>query len=402
MTNPCPKFSGELPDLEMASKHIPSYQQNFADYFGATSAFAFWKGRVALYTILKSLGVGPGDEVILPGYTCVMDVNPIKYLGAMPRYVDIEPQTYNLNVELLEDTITPCTKAIIAQHTYGYLVDMDRLMAIAAAHNIPVIEDCCLSLGSRYRGKLAGTMGLAAYFSTQWNKPYTTGLGGMAITSDAELAATIQRLCESDLLYPSPKTSLRLAVQLAVYRAVVYPRTTMFIRRVFRYLMYKGLVVASSSLEEKHKNQMPADFFMGASCVQARAGISQLKGLEKNLAHRRRMTQLYDELLAAKGWSITEPPAHTDPVLVRYPVCITEKWPALEQSPKCGVELGSWFESPLHPKETDVQSGHYQWGMCPQAEKAAREVVNLPVHPRVSESTVRRTVEFITQYRQAR
>lgn len=386
----------------MTSKHIQAYQHDCAAYFSATSAFAFWKGRVALYAMLKSLGVGPGDEVILPGYTCVMDVNPIKYLGAIPRYVDIEPETYNLNVELLEDAITPRTKVIIAQHTYGYLVEMDRLMAIAAAHHIPVIEDCCLSLGSRYRDRLAGTMGLAAYFSTQWNKPYTTGLGGIAITSDADLAAGIQRVCDSDLIYPSSKTSVRLAVQLAVYRAVVYPRTTMFIRRVFRYLMYKGLVVASSSLDEKHKNEIPADFFMGASCVQARAGIRQLKRLEKNLAHRRKMTQLYDELLAAKGWSITTPPAHTDPILVRYPVRITEKWPALEEAPKCGVELGSWFESPLHPKETDLQSGHYQLGMCPQAEKAASEVVNLPVHPRVSESTVRRTVEFITRYRQVR
>ena len=133
-----------------------------------------------MYAILRALGVSEGDEVILPGYTCVMDVNPIKYLGARPVYVDIEPATYNLDVRLLEKAITPRTKVIIAQHTYGYPCEMDAILSIAGRHGIPVVEDCCLALGSTYKGKLCGTFGLAAYWSFQWNKPFTTGIGGMA------------------------------------------------------------------------------------------------------------------------------------------------------------------------------------------------------------------------------
>jgi len=95
-----------------------------------------------MYAILRAIGVGEGDEVILPGYTCVMDVNPIKYLGARPVYVDIEPVTYNMDVSLLEAKITPNTKVIVAQHTYGYPCEMDAIMDIASRHGVTVIEDC--------------------------------------------------------------------------------------------------------------------------------------------------------------------------------------------------------------------------------------------------------------------
>ena len=147
-----------------------TFESNFANQFNCSYSFSFWKARVALYAILNSLGIGQGDEVILPGYTCVMDVNPIKYLGAKPIYVDIEPQTYNMNPSLMEANITDKTRVIIAQHTYGYPCDMDKIFEIAARHNLPVIEDCCLSLGSKYKGQLVGTLGKAAYFSFQWNK----------------------------------------------------------------------------------------------------------------------------------------------------------------------------------------------------------------------------------------
>ena len=97
---------------------VKEFEKTFAQWLGAASAFAFWKGRVALYAILRGLGVGEGDEVILPGYTCVMNVNPVKYVGAKPIYVDIEPLTYNINPRLIEPKITARTKVIIAQRRH--------------------------------------------------------------------------------------------------------------------------------------------------------------------------------------------------------------------------------------------------------------------------------------------
>lgn len=373
------------------------FADTFRSVFNAQHAFAFWKARVALYTILRAMGIGSGDEVILPGYTCVMDVNPIKYVGAVPVYVDIEPQTYNMDPALIEEKITDSTRLIIAQHTYGYPCDMDRICRIADRRGVPVIEDCCLALGSKYRGRLVGTFGRASYFSFQWNKPFTTGLGGMAVTNDPELAAAMAKLSEQ-AVQPGAKDVLMLAAQLAVYRTLIYPRTTALAQSLFRLLTRKGLVVGSSSTAE-FTPQMAPDFFKAMSGVQSRSGLGQLKKLDANIAHRKKMAQLYAHLLSLSG---VEPPRYDaavmDPVLVRYPIRVRDKEKALRDAAGAGVELGSWFESPLHPAETPLAPYDYTPGMCPQAEKAAAEVVNLPLHPRAGERTARRTVEFIKTY----
>ncbi|MCE5187377.1 MAG: DegT/DnrJ/EryC1/StrS family aminotransferase [Planctomycetaceae bacterium] len=380
----------------MESKNL--FESAFAEWIGVSNAFSFWKGRVALYAILRGLGIGAGDEVILPGYTCVMDVNPIKYVGAAPAYVDIEPMTYNINCDLLEEKITGNTRLIIAQHTYGFPCDMDRILAIASKYNIPVIEDCCLALGSTYKGRLVGTFGKAAYFSFQWNKPFTTGLGGMAITSDSELADNITALCCNELVQPSFKEVMMLWAQLLVYRTLIYPRTTALAQSLFRTLTQKGLVVGSSSTTE-YVPKIAPDFFKGMSGIQARSGVRQLKKLAANMEHRRQMAALYDQLLVEAGHRpLVYDRATMDPVLVRYPICVRNKQQALHDAAGAGIELGSWFECPLHPIETPLEAYGYTPGLCPQAEKASQEVVNLPLHPRADEKTVRRTVQFVKKY----
>ncbi len=386
----------------MIVKHdaVNQYACQFGRIFDSQHIFSFWKGRVALYAILKGLSVGEGDEVILPGYTCVMDVTPIKYLRAKPVYVDIAPELFNVNVDLLEQKITPRTKVIIAQHTYGYPAEMDAIMAVAHRKGITVIEDCCLALGSRYQAKMVGTFGEASYFSSQWNKPYTTGLGGIALCHDLGLAEKIDELCRRELLPVPLKKSFFLGVQLAVYRSVIYPRTTAMMQEIFRWLTHKGLVIGSSSDEELADTVKTEDFFMGMSSIQARSGLRQLRKLQENLAHRKMMAKLYDDLLARRGWRIPKVPAYMDPVLVRYPVRITEKDRAVKEAGKHQIELGAWFLTPLHDVKETIEMYDYQWGMCPEAERASKEVVNLPVHPRTNEKTAIRTVEYLCRFKQ--
>lgn len=347
-----------------------------------------------MYAILKAIGIGPGDEVILPGYTCVMDVNPIKYLGAKPIYLDIEPNTYNMDLRLLEEIITENTRAIIAQHTYGYPCQMDTLMAMAQKHHLPVVEDCCLALGSQYKGKTVGSFGQAAYFSFQWNKPFTTGLGGMATTNDSTLANKIEAICRQELSFPSFKSTSMLSLQRLIYRLFIYPRTTALAANLFRWLTRKRWVIGSSGSSE-YAPEMNEDFFMAMGSAQARAGLRQLKKMDANIAHRKNMQQMYNELLSQAGFDIPAIPQDMDPVLVRYPLRVSDKQKALAQAPSHGVEIGSWFECPLHPIETPMHLYDYQTGMCPIAEKACREVINLPLHPRAGKKTVRRTVDFI-------
>lgn len=380
---------------------VEKYQRRFARYFGAERAFAFWKGRVGLYALLRALDVGDGDEVVLPGYTCVMNVNPIKYVGARPVYVDIEPDTFNMNVDLLKDKITDKTKGIIAQHTYGYPCDMDAIMSIAADRNIPVIEDCCLALGSWYKRKVVGTFGVAAYFSFQWNKPYTTGLGGMVITSDSDLAGRVESLRAEEMCEPAAREVFMLRAQLLVYRLLISPRTTTQAQKLFRYLTKNGAVVGSSSASE-FEPVKAEDFFKGMSAAQARSGLRQLRKVSHNVAHRLSMALRYDVLLKDRGLaSRSYDGGVIRPVLVRYPVRVAKKAEALEQAAKEGFELGSWFECPLHPIETPLASYDYRKGMCPEAEKAARETVNLPLHMKTHEEILRQHVDFISRFNPA-
>jgi perosamine synthetase len=378
----------------MTADVCTGYEQAFADFIGTRQAFSFWKGRVALYAILKGMGIRPGDDVILPGYTCVMAVNPIVYLGARPVFVDIDPTTYNIDPDLIAAKITPRTRLIIAQHTYGYPADLDAILDVAGRAGLPIIEDCCLALGSRYKGRLVGTFGLASYFSFQWNKPYTSGLGGMAAVQDANLANKIADICKAEAVTPGAREVNMLRAQLAVYRSLIYPRTTAVAQNAFRLLTRLGLVVGSSSPSELYP-RMDADFFKRMSPLQARAGLRQLRRRDASMAHRRRLTKVYDELLAACGWPASKPPPDTDPVLVRYPVRVADKPRALASAARHFVELGSWFECPLHPIETPLEAYGYHTGLCPQSERACRETVNLPVHPRANKATARRSVDFV-------
>jgi len=375
---------------------LARYERAFAEWLGVRHAFAFWKGRVALYAALRALEVGAGDEVVMPGYTCVMNVNPVAYVGARSIYADIDPQTYNTTPAAIEGAIGPRTKAIIAQHTYGFPAAMDAVLEIGRRHGVPVLEDCCLALGSRWKGQRCGTMGRAAYFSFQWNKPYTCGLGGMLVTNDDELAERVRALCVRERIRPAWRESAMLTAQYVVYRTFIYPRTTAMAQMVFRWLTRRGLVVGSSSTCE-YEPKMEADFFKGMGARQARSGLARLRRLDEAIKHRRQLAKLYDELLAEHGWTPPLQPDGAEPVLVRYPVRVKDKQRALTEAARHFVELGSWFECPLHPIETPLQAYGYQPGQCPEAERASREVVNLPLHPRASERTVRRTVEFIRQ-----
>jgi hypothetical protein len=216
----------------------------------------------------------------------------------------------------------------------------------------------------------------------------------MALTSDAELADKIRDLCQAQLATPPFKTAFLLSLQRLVYRLLIYPKTTAMAQSLFRWLTGKGVLVGSSSTSE-FVPEMADDFFMAMGAGQARAGLRQLKKIDANLRHRRTMRSLYDELLAQAGFSAPEIPEHFDPSLVRYPVRVDDKQRAIAEAPGRRVELGTWFECPLHPIETPMHLYGYAEGMCPVAEQAGREVVNLPVHPRAGESTARRSVDFI-------
>jgi len=375
-----------------ARKH---FEAAFASWLGVPHAFAFWKGRVALYAILRALGVGEGDEVIVPGYTCVAVVRPIKYLRAKPVYVDIEPATYNIDPGRIEEHVTDRTRLIVAQHTYGFPADMDAILAIAARRGLTVIEDACLAIGSTYRGRRTGTLARAAYWSMQWSKTFTTGVGGLATTDDNNLADHIARLVAAEAYEAGPGEALLLAAMRKVHRVLAYPSTMTRIQALYRWLLDRGL--APGNPPGPRQVEFQPTFFKRMGAGQARVGLCAVRRLDANIAHRRRTARLYDELLAARGWPRPTLPDGIDPVLVRYPVRVADKAAAVEAARARHLELGTWFDSPLHQSTEPLDVYGYTDGTCPQAEKACREVVNLPTHPRTREKMARKVVDLICE-----
>lgn len=168
-------------------EYINRFEEAFKAHLDVQYAIATSSCTGALHMGMAALGVGPGDEVILADTNWIATAAPIVHLGATPVFVDILPDSWCLDPALVEQAITPRTKAIVAVHLYGNLCEMDRLLAIGEAHGIPVIEDAAEAIGSIYHGKRAGSMGIFGAFSFHGTKTLTTGEGGMFVTNDANL-----------------------------------------------------------------------------------------------------------------------------------------------------------------------------------------------------------------------
>ena len=164
------------------------FQEEFAKYHDAKYAMACANGTAAIEVSLKALGIGPGDEVIVPPYTFITTATSVFHVNAVPVFTDIDPETYNMDPARIEEAITEKTKAIIPVHFAGQPCDMDRIMDIAQRHNLYVIEDCAHAHGSQWRDKKAGSMGDLGAFSFQSSKTMTAGEGGIIITNNEELA----------------------------------------------------------------------------------------------------------------------------------------------------------------------------------------------------------------------
>jgi len=372
---------------------------------GAQSS-SFWKGRVALYAILKAMGVGRGNHVVVPGYTCVVVPAAVHFLGAEAIYVDIDPRTYNVSLEQLGGTGQAGTerriKAIVLQHTYGVPADVASIVRWASKRGIAVIEDCAHAVGSRYQDSAGkwhdvGTLGDAAFFSTQWSKPITTGLGGWAIASDPEVAKGIRKFRAEECVVPRAQEVLRLALQLVAYHTFVRPPLYWVALGSYRMLARSGLFVGSS-VESELAGVMPADYAKRMSALQEWIVRKKIANLVRVLDHRRKLKRLYDDALMTAGLPTYRIPAYADPVLLRYPIRVAEKGRVLAEARRLCIELGDWFDHPLHPKGANVAAFGWRKGMCPEGERAAQEVVNLPMYMRIGEREVQRAISFLRPY----
>jgi perosamine synthetase len=320
--------------ISSAGRFVDEFEAAFAAACGTRYGIACANGTIALHLALATLGLQPGDEVIIPAFTMIATANAVTYLGARPVLVDSELETWNMDIDQVEARITPRTRAIIPVHTYGHPVDMDALNQIADRHGLWVIEDAAEAHGARCRGRPVGSLGTAAAFSFYGNKIITTGEGGMITTDHEQLA--------------------RLAWNLRDH--------------------------AFST--ERHFWHKLLGFNYRMTNLQAAVGLAQTEQLDQFVASRRAHAALYTEKLRRLPGLTTPPEADwATNVYWMYGILVDEREFGLTRDElrralaRRGIETRTFF-IPMHCQPIYFQQ--YKGERYPRAELLCRRGMYLP------------------------
>lgn len=327
---------------------VKRFEAEFARYCTAGHAVAVSNGTAALDLALKAIGIGPGDEVIVPDFTFIATANSVLFQGAKPVFADIEPRYYTIFPEEIEKKITERTKAVIAVHLFGQPADIDKLTAICKKHNLALIEDCAQAHGAEYHGKRVGSFGIGA-FSFYPTKNMTTGEGGMVTTNDPGIAKKI------DLLRNHGQSEKYL------HSGIGYNLRMTDI----------GGAIGVAQLEKL--DSMNAKRMENAHYLTK--GLSGIPGL-KTPAVREGAKHVYHQYVVAVG--------------PEFPLSREEFMKHLHEK-----EIGCAIHYPMA-----IQSQPYYASLgyspdCPQTLSAAKQVLSLPVHPALSKEQLDYVIETI-------
>jgi dTDP-4-amino-4,6-dideoxygalactose transaminase len=355
----------------------------------------FFRGRVALYAILKALGVGSGDEVGIQAFTCVAVPEAITASGARPVFIDIEPKGFNLSPSDLVRKITPKTRAIVVQHTYGIPASMDQIIQCACERGIPIIEDCCHSFVSAYKGKTIGNFGVASFYSFEWGKPIVVGIGGSAVINDSTIRDAIRK---SYACYKSPSfiRQVKIQAQYIAFRILYRPSFFWQTRMLFHWL--SSIRVVEQNYNPIQDDNIAEDFSLRmAPFLQSRL-TRKLGEMDQYVRHSRLVSDEYQSKIISTVVAHPELTKDNEIVFARYPLLAKNKQVLLAMARREGVELADWYSSPVHPLSFhQLKLVGYTLGSCPNAEERSSEVVTLPTHSSVGKRDIDRIIDFLNR-----
>lgn len=335
--------------ISSKGKYVGEFEEKFSRYCGVKYGISTTNGTAALHLALASLGIGKGDEVIVPTFTMIASVNPIVYTGARPAFVDADPKTWCMDTSKIEEKITKNTKAILPVHIYGHPCDMDAIMKIAKEHGLLVIEDAAEAHGAEYKRKKVGSFGDAGCYSFYANKILTCGEGGMVITNNEELAEKARAL--KDLAFGEK------------------------IRFLHQYL----------------------GFNYRMTNIHAAIGLAQLENIDKLVEIRRKNAKLYNSFLKdVKG--ITLPPEEkwAKNVYWMYSILVEDDFGIsrdmlMEKLKEKGIDTRTFF-IPIHQQPVYPE---YNGEKYPVADELSRKGINLPSGPTLKKEDIKYIVESI-------
>ena len=377
----------------MKTSQVTKFEKVFARQVRAKHAFAFWNARTASYSILRGLGVGAGDEVIVSAYTCWSVVTPILAIGARPIYVDIDPLTLGIDYQRVAEAVSPKTRALIVQHTFGRRSDIPALRHVLAEHDLPLIEDAthCAPETSSEQASDTGTS--AAYWSFGWSKAIVLGRGGMATTNDPALAAFL-----NEMSFASARPSRTLEISTAFYKAVndaaAHPRLRLALSSI--YLLLSRFGAAPDG--ERFVLPDPADgvSLRSMGSLQARAGIAATLSLDAQIEHRRKLTRTYDQVFSARGWPATLSRPIEDPLLL-YPIRVRNRDELMRAARSKFLDIRAWWTSPLALPREAASTLLYSAHDFPRAIAAYEQILLMPTDPRVSVKEAERLADCVIE-----
>lgn len=391
-------------------------EEEFKKYIGLPYAISFNSGRSALMAILNSLGLNrieedksssssiataqEGDEVLLQAFTCNAAVNPIIYSGLKPVFVDID-DTLNLDPEDLRKKITPRSKAVMMQHNFGWPAKIEKISKIVKENNLFLIEDCAHSLGAKYKGKFCGTFGDTAFFSFGRDKIISSIFGGMAVANNKKIGEKLKEFQEK-LDYPSNFWIFQQLLHPILMNWKVMPSYAIhpFLGRMVLGVFHQLSVLSKAVYKKEKKGRIPPHFPKRFSNALAILALNQFRKLEKFNAHRRKIADFYEKELKRFNLPLDRPREGVEPTFMRYPVLVKKETDEiLKEARKRKIYLDDgWRKSVVIPPDTDIGKMKYVPGSCPQAEKVAKSILNLPTHINISEKEAEKIVEFIKKY----
>lgn len=360
-------------------KYQKAYKDRIAEWIDVESSQIklYWKGRVGLYAILKSFGITENDEVVLPAFTCVVVPNAIIYCGGKPVYVDIDSSTLNTTLDQIKKKVTSKTKVILIQNTFGLSNEVKEIVDFAKENDILTIEDCTHGFGGKYEGNFNGSYCDASFYSTQWNKPFSTGIGGFAVMNNMDYLEALDKV-NTKLESPSKKDRYILATLIQAKKYLLHDSTYWTAIKLYRRLSKSGLVLGSSKGEELVSTQMPKDYFLRSVKVQEKIGIKAINNLPNILERRKEVGLKYNNFFRAEGnWNYKNKDLRNHSFL-NFPVFVKDKERFKQKAEKAKIRLGDWFVSPIHP----VTEKFDMWGInvekYPVANEKSQHILNLP------------------------
>ncbi len=358
----------------IGGKYVSDLEGELGGYLGVKHAISCSSGTAALILALRACNVKPGDEIITSPFTFFATAEAIASIGAVPVFADICSDDYNIDARLIEEKITPKTKAILPVHIFGYPADMDVILDIAKRHKIKVIEDCAQAIGAEYKGSKAGSIGDIGCFSFYPTKNLGgCGDGGLITTNDDDLAIILRALKD----HGAGENGLEARRLLGDYENdLVVTEETTDLYNPYRY--YNYLIAYNSRLD----------------ALQAVYLSIKLKHLDEYNARRAEIAEKYIHKLSDKV-RIPKYDATRKTCWHQFVICTDDKAGLCEYLSQNGVGNGSFYPVPLHKQKAFTYLKSIN---LPISEKICSETVCLPIFPELTDEEIEYVIEMVNKF----